>query len=195
MLAAEDVARYFLVNQDPESNEPISNLKIQKLCYYAQGFSLVVLGKALFFEDIERWDHGPVIPSLWRTYNPNGPNPIPIPERPLRSDLYDLPTTGLLERVNQLYGRYSAWELRNKTHAESPWINTRDHCPMTHQSLRNHFETLSSQFEAAGAPDPESLRHLPENPQVMKDLKRGVEAFKSGRMVAWSEVKEELGID
>tara|TARA_R100000501_G_C2535967_1_gene56849 strand:+ start:312 stop:473 length:162 start_codon:yes stop_codon:yes gene_type:complete len=43
--------------------------------------------------------------------------------------------------------------------------------------------------------DRNSLRHMPENPQVLKDLKRGIEAFKSGRMVAWAEVKEELGIE
>ena len=48
MLRAEDVARYFLANQDTEHGEPISHLKIQKLCYYAQGIALAILEQPLF---------------------------------------------------------------------------------------------------------------------------------------------------
>ena len=50
-------------------------------------------------------------------------------------------------------------------------------------------------FDDLGDYDRGTLSRMPENPQVMKDLKRGIEAFKSGRMVAWDEVKEELGIE
>ena len=40
MLTCFDVADYFLAHCDEESGDIISNLKIQKLTYYAQGFSL-----------------------------------------------------------------------------------------------------------------------------------------------------------
>ena len=100
----------------------------------------------------------------------------------------------LLDKVYQLYGEDSAWELRNKTHDETPWINTPDGCPITHLQLRQYFQSLPGVFEDFGESDREVLRHLPDNPQVMKDLKRGIEAFKSGRMVPWDEVKAELGI-
>ena len=43
MMKVKDVASYFLAKQDTEeTGELISNLKIQKLCYYTQGFSLAI---------------------------------------------------------------------------------------------------------------------------------------------------------
>ena len=194
MLRAEDVARYFLANQDTEHSDPIGNLKIQKLCYYAQGIALAILERPLFHDDIEHWTHGPVVPILYRKYQSCGAGPIPPPED-LDLKLYDWETQGLLNKVYQLYGQDSAWELRNKTHNEAPWINSRDGCPITHRDMRGYFQSLTYLYEDFGEPDREALRHLPENSQVMKDLKRGVEAFNSGRMVDWDEVKEELGIE
>ena len=193
MLRAEDVARYFLAVQDTDHGEPISNMKLQKLCYYAQGISLAILEKPLFHEEIEHWTHGPVVPILYRRYQSSGAGPIPPPED-LDLKLYNPEIVGLLDKVYQLYGQDSAWELRNKTHDESPWINSPDGCPITFRELRVYFQSLPKLFEDFGGLDREILRHLPENPQVIKDLKRGIEAFKSGRMVAWDEVKEELGI-
>lgn len=51
MLTCFDVAKYFLsLCNDEESGDLISNLKIQKLVYYAQGFSLAINNKPLFKE-------------------------------------------------------------------------------------------------------------------------------------------------
>ena len=65
---------------------------------------------------------------------------------------------------------------------------------ITFPQLRDHFESLSEICEYFPTIDRETLRRMPENPLVMKDLKRGIDAMKSGQMVAWSQVKEELGI-
>lgn len=80
MLTCFDVADYFLAHCDEESGDIISNLKIQKLTYYAQGFSLVLLGKPLFNEKIEAWMHGPVVPELYRKYRDCGNGALPAPE-------------------------------------------------------------------------------------------------------------------
>ncbi|PKB71922.1 MAG: hypothetical protein BZY87_02840 [SAR202 cluster bacterium Io17-Chloro-G6] len=194
MLRVEDVANYFLANQDSGHGEPISHLKIQKLCYYAQGISLAILERPLFFEDIEHWTHGPVVPTLYRKYRSFGADPITRPEN-LNLTIYSRETIDLLDKVYQLYGQDSAWELRNKTHEESPWRNTPDRCAITHQELRAYFQTLGPLYEDFGDIDREVLRKLPEIPQVMKDLKRGIEAYRTGKMVAWDEVKEEIGIE
>ena len=50
---AHDVALYFLAIQDDE--EAISNLKLQKLLYYAQGFNLALTGEPLSAERAEVW--------------------------------------------------------------------------------------------------------------------------------------------
>lgn len=59
MLTCFDVADYFLTqsnetqSNDENSGDFLSNLKLQKLVYYAQGFSLALLNRPLFNEEIE----------------------------------------------------------------------------------------------------------------------------------------------
>ncbi len=55
MLTCFDVADYFLSRCDEDSGDAISNLKLQKLVYYAQGFSLALLGEPLFQNKMEAW--------------------------------------------------------------------------------------------------------------------------------------------
>lgn len=185
MLRADDVARYFLANQDTKTGVPISNLKIQKLCYYAQGFALVTLGRPLFLEDIEHWKHGPVVQSLWRNYRSYGSGPIPVPQEPLNLSLYDSETMSTLDKVNQLYGQFSAWELRNKTHSEPPWINTPDGCPITHQALRGYFESSADLIQPSSERSEEPSDHL--GTRMARDLpfreltQRGLADIAAGR--------------
>jgi uncharacterized phage-associated protein len=69
MLSCYDVAQYFLAKAGEDAGDLISNLKLQKLVYYAQGFALVLLKKPLFPQCIEAWIHGPVVPALYHAYN------------------------------------------------------------------------------------------------------------------------------
>ena len=141
MLKSIEVARYLLAKQDEESGELISNLKIQKLCYYAQGFALVVLNRPLFYEDLEAWQHGPVVPSLWKDFNSHGAGPIPPPED-LDLEYYSPQDKELMDDIYRIYGQFSAWKLRNMTHVEPPWVNTPTGNTIPHAVLREHFETL-----------------------------------------------------
>jgi len=58
-----DVADYFIANADPD--EGITNLKLQKLCSYAQAFFLALHGHRFFASALEAWPHGPVIKGLY----------------------------------------------------------------------------------------------------------------------------------
>lgn len=55
-----DVANFFLSAMDDDAGDLISNLKIQKLVYYAQGVHLAMFDTTLFDEEILAWEHGPV---------------------------------------------------------------------------------------------------------------------------------------
>lgn len=120
MLTCFDVASYFLSRCDEDSGDIISNLKLQKLVYYAQGFSLALLDKPLFSEKIEAWMHGPVIPVLYRHYRRCGNNALPTPDQ-IDLSKYSDDEIELLDEVYQVYGQFSAWKLRNMTHEELPW--------------------------------------------------------------------------
>ena len=118
--AAKDVARYLLAKADSDDGDLISNLKLQKLCYYVQGLGLVVRGGTpIFRERIEAWLHGPVLPDLYGEYRQYGREAIP----PDTVDLsqYDPQDRMLMDDVFDYYGQYSAWRLRQMTHQEPPW--------------------------------------------------------------------------
>lgn len=145
MLTARDVARYFLAIQDEDAGELITNLKLQKLCYYAQGFHLALYDTPLFEESIEAWKHGPVIEVLWRDYNKYGYQPIPRPSD-VDFDIFDEDTKSFLNEVYSVYGQFSAWKLRSMTHEEPPWQSVQETGgEITHASMREYFATLVEQ--------------------------------------------------
>ena len=76
MCKASDVANFFIRLSLSDSEDYITNLKLNKLMYYAQGWSLARLGKPLFQNDIQAWKYGPVIPSVYHSFKHNGNNPI-----------------------------------------------------------------------------------------------------------------------
>ena len=142
MLTAKDIARYFLSLADPDVGDSISNLKLQKLVYYAQGFHLALFGTPLFAETVAAWDHGPVVPGLYRAYKEHGAESIPAPTD-MDFDKYDPQTRELLNEVYSVYGQYAAWKLRNMTHEEPPWKTAYESGEFISQdSMKEYFKTL-----------------------------------------------------
>ena len=144
MLSAADVASYFLATQPEGAGESISNLKLQKLCYYAQGFHLAIFEKPLFGEGVNAWAHGPVVPELYRRYKQFGDGPIDVPGH-VDFSRYDEETKDLLDEVSEVYGQFSAWKLRTMTHDEPPWKQARklgDGAEISHGSMADYFKTL-----------------------------------------------------
>ena len=68
MLSAQDVADFFILPALEDDGELITNLKLQKLLYYAQGYSLAILDRPIFPEKIEHWTHGPVVHEIYHKY-------------------------------------------------------------------------------------------------------------------------------
>src|SRR5260364_350033 len=79
MVSVFDVANYFLTLVEEEVGDALSNLKLQKLVYYAQGFHLALFSRPLFENAIEAWTHGPVIPGLYHAYKQYGAGALPRP--------------------------------------------------------------------------------------------------------------------
>jgi uncharacterized phage-associated protein len=140
MPAAMDVARYFLVLVDEESGDSISNLKLQKLLYYAQGFHLAAYDEPLFPEYIEAWAHGPVVPSVYHACKKFGSDTVVLDGDP-PMDQFQKRSLELLEEVYSVYGQFSAGSLRNMTHEEPPWKLTAQGGIISHDLMREFFKT------------------------------------------------------
>lgn len=144
-LSCYDIADYFLAQTDEDAGDLISNLKLQKIVYYAQGFYLALYNKPLFDEKIEAWTHGAVVPDLYHHFKTCGSNPIPTPVD-IDFSIFNQETSELLDEVYEVYGQYSAWRLRDMVHSEPPWKNAfnRIDKTITDEEMKAYFKTLIS---------------------------------------------------
>jgi uncharacterized phage-associated protein len=141
-ITAQDVADYFLASVDASSGDNISNLKLQKLVYYAQGFYLAMNdGRPLFGDPIVAWEHGPVVPTLYRCYKEYGAGAIPPPDS-FDALKFDQETIELLDEVNRVYGQFSPLKLRAMTHEEPPWRLAPLNSEISQKSMQDYFRTL-----------------------------------------------------
>jgi uncharacterized phage-associated protein len=99
--------------------ESPSPMKLQKLCYYAQGFALAE-NKTLFPEDFQAWQHGPVIPDLYDKYKHYQWRQITDEAAAGHHEHIDF-----LRDIVHAYGRYDGAALSTMTHRESPWLDAR----------------------------------------------------------------------
>lgn len=130
--------------------EPLTQMKVMKLMYYAQGIMLAAYDKKLFSDDIVAWKYGPVVEKVHDTYKGfreivslEDDDEFPVSEDVL-SD-FDLVTKDkdaliVLETVMEEYGDKSAIELMNMTHNETPWKTTDQSAVMSVDSIKKYFK-------------------------------------------------------
>lgn len=140
MADVKNVAKYIITLADEEAGDLISNLKLQKLAYYSQGFHLALKGSPLFDEQIMAWEHGPVVPVLYDEYKKFGSNAIKN-EVAFDDSVLNEDEKELINEVYEVYGQFSAWKLRNMTHDETPWNNTKRSLEISRDELTNYFTT------------------------------------------------------
>jgi uncharacterized phage-associated protein len=150
LSTANNIAKYLVElsardqMRDPEQT-PMTALRLQKLLYYIQGWSLARLGEAAFADAIQAWKHGPVVPTVYDAFKSHGAEPIPSTFcGPVDIDEQ---FQSFIASVWEDYKSFSAIELRQMTHSEPPYIAAwakrarHDWCDqeITIDSIRDHF--------------------------------------------------------
>lgn len=141
---ALDIAKKLIClaqNDEPNGGELLTNLKLQKLLYYQQGFHLAFFGTPLFEESVESWMYGPVVPSVYDKYSKYGSASLPVTTQAIT--LTD-DEERLFNEVFDAYREFSAIGLMNKTHSERPWIEAVPHdrgTVITQDSMKAYFLT------------------------------------------------------
>lgn len=129
--AALDIACH-VINYSHDIKYPVSNLKLQKLLYFIQGFSLAAANTPIFSEEIEAWGFGPVVPSVYHTFKKFGSNNIPkvksyyheyaesfVDYNDNKIADYD---KEFIDSIVNMLKKYSATDLVEITHVKgSPW--------------------------------------------------------------------------
>ncbi|MCU5081167.1 DUF4065 domain-containing protein [Bacillus cereus] len=130
----EDVEMFFIIKgqelDDEDDDLRVSPLKLQKLMYYAQGWTFAYTGLNLYKDDFQAWVHGPVIPDLYAKYKEYGSRRI---DENFGMKIESLKLTfeqlQILHWVWNQYSKFEAKFLEDLTHMESPWRNTRGDLP------------------------------------------------------------------
>lgn len=122
-----NVAKY-LLTLAAGNTVKISPLKLQKLLYYCEGWTLAITDNELFpKENFQAWVHGPVNVRTYHEFHTSYGmfDPIDIPkEAPLDASV-TVEQKAIIERVFEVYNQYSGSQLEMMTHAEKPWIEAR----------------------------------------------------------------------
>lgn len=138
-----DVAKYIL-----EKEGEMTAMKLQKLCYYAQAWSLVWDERPLFDQRIEAWANGPVCVDLYNTHR----GKFLLVAKSVTGDASNLDDDAIetIDAILKTYGDKSASWLSALTHKEAPWVNARNNLPegergsneITHASMAEYYDSL-----------------------------------------------------
>lgn len=122
MASVFDVAKYIALKKGP-----VTTVKLQKLVYYSQAWSLVWDEKPLFENEIQAWANGPVVPDLFHAHRGK-----------FKVDGGDFPNGNIkllteteketIDAVLDHYGDKSAQWLVDLSHLEDPWREARNGC-------------------------------------------------------------------
>ena len=99
-------------------------MKLQKLVYYSQAWSLVRDGRPLFGEEIEAWVNGPVVYELFKAHR----GMFELNAADLRYGnpaTLDRAATATIDAVLEHYGAMSPQRLSDLSHTEAPWLEAR----------------------------------------------------------------------
>jgi len=145
MTSVHDVAAYIL-----KQRGPMTAMKLQKLVYYAQAWSLVWDSRPLFREPIQAWANGPVAPDLYREHKGLFTLEASNLQKGSPSRL-SAAAKATIDGVLRFYGPKSAHWLSELTHREPPWRDARKGLlpgvrsdrPITHAAMAEYYGSLS----------------------------------------------------
>lgn len=120
-----------MLDESARIGEPLTNLALQKLLYFAHAMFLIEQGRPLLSGYFEAWEYGPVHPAAYQAFKSAGANAIEFRATKLnvvRGTREPLATPAEPEiirhvaRIIQSYGRMTPGRLVDISHAKgAPW--------------------------------------------------------------------------
>ena len=163
---AKAIANYFL-DAAAKQNASLTPMKLQKLIFFAHGWYLALYGEPLIADQIEAWQFGPVVPSIYHEFKHARSGAISSRATEFDLDTFELiepevpksdeRSRSLMDKVWQTYGKFSAFQLSNLTHLpDTPWATVRAkldmpgrNVPIEEGLIKDHFTKLAQKNRAA----------------------------------------------
>ncbi len=140
-ISARDVAAYIL-----QKEGEMTAMKLQKLLYYCQAWSLVWDEQPIFDEQIEAWANGPVVRTVFHEHR----NQFKVSRIEGNPELLNPTQKGTIDAVLDYYGDKDSQWLSELTHMEEPWKKARGSRPpgvrsnevISHASMMDYYSGL-----------------------------------------------------
>lgn len=142
MATVHDIAAYIL-----KKTGEITAMKLQKLVYYSQAWSLVWDERPLFRAKIAAWANGPVVPALYEVHRGS----FKVVQWPLgNASALTKDERDTVDAVLDFYGNKASQWLSDLTHMEAPWRDARGTLPdgargfqeITHAAMAEYYGSL-----------------------------------------------------
>lgn len=123
---ALQIAKYFIKKgMSEKETAKLTNLKLQKILYYAQGWYLANFNRPLFEDPIEAWKYGPAIRSVYQEFKDAGSSVLDVPIADWEINEVDNNTKKFLDDIWEVYKIYSGSDLITLTHTDEPFTEAR----------------------------------------------------------------------
>jgi uncharacterized phage-associated protein len=153
------IANYFI----KKSNYTVTPLQLIKIVYISYGYVLAILEEKLFSEEIEAWQFGPVVPSIYHTFKHYKKESVSelsteitfddnfhfneeIFTMDKENENYET-TIQILDKVWDSYKKYSGYELIDLTHKDNtPWSqvfkHNQHHIKLEDSAIKTYYSKL-----------------------------------------------------
>lgn len=149
MPSVIDVAKFVLDESAGTCRPVVSTMKLQKMCYFVQGWHLVINGYPMFAEDFHAWKYGPVCPELYYFCEDKvSVTTDSVEFTDVNPDLNDY-QQDFIKKIFGTYNPYSGLQLSDLTRNHDAWKNAgagnhkgNEDALMSKESIHNDFTTI-----------------------------------------------------
>ena len=145
-----DVAKFVLDESAGTCRPVVSTMKLQKICYFVQGWHLAINnGQAMFAEDFHAWKYGPVCPELYYFCEDKvSVTTDSVEFTDVNPDL-NAYQQDFIKKIFGIYNPYSGLQLSDITRNHDAWKNAgagthegSEEALMSKESIHNDFITI-----------------------------------------------------
>lgn len=127
----------FIIGVAKKEENPVTNLKLQEILFFLQGYWLNKYDRALFDGKFAKWQYGPVEEEIYQIFKSQGSTPINFLSTQAKvengiiklyrkeinlSQEYTEELKSVVIKINQK----ASWELYGLTHKHSSWSSYKD---------------------------------------------------------------------
>ena len=149
MIPALFVANY-IIEYSNKKGYPINNLKLQKLLYFVNARNIVENDSPLFEESMEKWQYGPVVPSVYHEYKRFGAFAISgkdIVKEYISFDTNAVENYQLIEDTVDALLDFDPFYLVDITHSHTPWKKEEPRIKDGVKGIKYTTEEIKDYFE------------------------------------------------